>query len=252
MSKGLIAFDLDGQRFYETGVEKCVLFPHTGDTQHPYGSPASENNVGVAWNGITSISESPDGADVTDLYADNMKYLSLQAAENFKATIEAFTYPDEFMECDGTAQLVTGAYFGQQPRKMFGLAYVTKEGNDTLGNAYGEKLHLIYNCKAAPSQRQYQTINDSPDAISFSWEISTTPVKFKLDGKEVTTANITIDKKALEESGSGGKVSYPKWDALINAIYGVDADESASPKVNAAPSYLPTPLEVKALLTGQK
>ena len=201
MAKGEIIFDADGQRFYETGVEKCALFKHTGVAAAPYGSSSSTDNVGVPWNGITSISESPEGADVTDLYADNRKYLSLQAAENYKTTIEAYTYPDEFMECDGTAQLCTGAYFGQQTRKMFAIAYITKEGNDIEGNAYGEKLHIVYNCKAAPSQRQYQTINDSPEAMTFSWDVSTTPIGFKVgDPCKDDTVDMgpLVEKRALE------------------------------------------------------
>lgn len=248
MAKGEIIFDADGQRFYETGVEKCALFKHTGVAAAPYGSSSSTDNVGVAWNGITSISESPEGADVTDLYADNRKYLSLQAAENYKTTIEAYTYPDEFMECDGTAQLCTGAYFGQQTRKMFAIAYITKEGNDIEGNAYGEKLHIVYNCKAAPSQRQYQTINDSPEAMTFSWDVSTTPIGFKVGGKEHTTATIVVDKKDLEVAGSSGAApTYPKWDALIKAIYGSNgASETAN-----TPSYLPLPDEIYSILTAQ-
>lgn len=246
MSIGKILFDQDGQRFYETGVEQCVLFPHTGNASAPYGSASATANVGVAWNGITSITESPEGADITDLYADDRKYLTLQAAENFKATIEAYTYPDEFMACDGTAELCNGAYFGQQTRKMFAIAYITKEGNDIEGNAYGEKLHIIYNCRVAPSQRQYQTINESPEAMTFSWEVNTTPIGFKDGTKDYTTSIVTVDKKSLEVAGTEGAApTYPKWDALINAIQGTDAEGSGQ----ATPSYLPLPAQIKSILT---
>lgn len=245
MSIGKILFDQDGQRFYETGVEQCVLFPHTGNAKAPYGDDKATANIGVAWNGITSITESPEGADITDLYADDRKYLTLQAAENFKATIEAYTYPDEFMACDGTAELCNGAYFGQQARKMFAIAYITKEGNDIDGNAYGEKLHIIYNCRVAPSQRQYQTINESPEAMTFSWEVNTTPIGFKDGNKEYTTSIITVDKKSLEVIDAQTKeATYPKWDALINAIQGSGDDDDATP------SYLPLPAQIKAILTA--
>lgn len=245
MAKGALSFDAPGEHFYETGVNHCVLFLYDSVNKN-YGTSSSENNVGVAWNGITSISESPEGADITDIYADNIKYLSLQAAETFKATVEAYTYPKEFMECDGSKALLAGVYFGQQARKQFGIAYTTREGNDSEGDQFGEKLHLIYGCKAKPSQRQYQTVNDSPEAISFSWEISTTPVTFKNpadDNKEYTTANITISKTdllAVDET-KGQKA----WDAICAAIYGQDAGGSGG---TAKPSYLPLPAEVYTII----
>lgn len=166
MSK--LVWDQSGQREFESGVRNVVLFP--------VGSNGAYEN-GVAWNGITAITENPGGADVTDLYADDIKYASLRAAETFGCTIEAYTYPDEWNECDGSAEAATGVFIGQQPRKAFGLAYRTEVGDDQHpGMDKGYKLHVVYNCTAAPSSRGYTTINDNPDAISFSWEANSTPV----------------------------------------------------------------------------
>lgn len=165
MSK--LVWDQTGQREFESGVSNVVLFPMGTNTY----------DAGVAWNGITAISENPGGADVTDLYADDIKYASLRAAETFGCTIEAYTYPDEWNECDGSTEAATGVFIGQQPRKAFGLAYKTKIGDDAHpGMDKGYKLHLIYNCTASPSSRGYTTINENPDAISFSWEANSTPV----------------------------------------------------------------------------
>ncbi len=179
MSK--LVWDQSGKRLYETGVDHGVLYPiQTGGVY----------SKGVAWNGLTAVTESPSGADVNDIYADNMKYLGLVGAEKFGATVEAYTYPDEFAECDGSVELVKGATIGQQNRKVFGMVYRTVIGNDIDGNEHGYKLHLIYGATAAPSEKAYNTINEDPEAITFSWELSTTPVN--VTGHK-PTASLTID-----------------------------------------------------------
>lgn len=179
MSK--LVWDQSGKRLYETGVDRGVLYPiQTGGVY----------SKGVAWNGLTAVTESPSGADVNDIYADNMKYLGLVGAEKFGATVEAYTYPDEFAECDGSVELVKGATIGQQNRKVFGMVYRTVIGNDVDGNEHGYKLHLIYGATAAPSEKAYNTINEDPEAITFSWELSTTPVN--VTGHK-PTASLTID-----------------------------------------------------------
>lgn len=179
MSK--LVWDQSGKRLYETGVDHGVLYPiQTGGVY----------SKGVAWNGLTAVTESPSGADVNDIYADNMKYLGLVGAEKFGATVEAYTYPDEFAECDGSVELVKGATIGQQNRKAFGMVYRTVIGNDVDGNEHGYKLHLIYGATAAPSEKAYNTINEDPEAITFSWELSTTPVN--VTGHK-PTASLTID-----------------------------------------------------------
>lgn len=179
MSK--LAWDQSGKRLYETGVDHGVLYPiQTGGVY----------SKGVAWNGLTAVTESPSGADVNDIYADNMKYLGLVGTEKFGATVEAYTYPDEFAECDGSVELVKGATIGQQNRKVFGMVYRTVIGNDVDGNEHGYKLHLIYGATAAPSEKAYNTINEDPEAITFSWELSTTPVN--VTGHK-PTASLTID-----------------------------------------------------------
>ena len=179
MSK--LVWDQSGKRLYETGVDHGVLYPiQTGGVY----------SKGVAWNGLTAVTESPSGADVNDIYADNMKYLGLVGAEKFGATVEAYTYPDEFAECDGSVELVKGATIGQQNRKVFGMVYRTVIGNDVDGNEHGYKLHLIYGATAAPSEKAYNTINEDPEAITFSWELSTTPVN--VTGHK-PTASLTID-----------------------------------------------------------
>lgn len=224
MSK--LVWDATGERNYETGVKKCVLFVQTNGT---YGA-------GVAWNGITAVTESPSGAEATPLYADDIKYLNLVSAEEFGATIEAYTYPDEFAECDGSATLVDGVMVGQQARKTFGLCYRTTVGNDTNPEA-GYKLHFIYGCLAAPSEKAYATINDSPEAITFSWEVTTTPVSvagFK------PTAIVTIDST---------KCDAAKLAALEDIIYGKDA---AGEGLQAVASRLPLPDEIKTLMTPDK
>ena len=189
-----LTWDNTGERFYETGVKNVALYVFDNT------SGQKKYKDGVAWNGVTAISESPSGAEPTALYADDKKYLNLLSAEEFAASIEAYTYPDEFAECDGSASLAEGFTIGQQARSKFALAYKTTIGNDEAGNSLGYKLHIIYNCLAAPSEKAYNTINDSPEAITFSWEISTTPVTFTIDGKEYSTACITIDSRTADPS----------------------------------------------------
>ena len=189
-----LTWDNTGERFYETGVKNVALYVFDNT------SGAKKYKDGVAWNGVTAISESPSGAEPTALYADDKKYLNLLSAEEFAASIEAYTYPDEFAECDGSASLAEGFTIGQQARSKFALAYKTTIGNDEAGNSLGYKLHIIYNCLAAPSEKAYNTINDSPEAITFSWEISTTPVTFTVDGKEYSTACVTIDSRTANPS----------------------------------------------------
>lgn len=184
MSK--LIWDEVGNRYYETGVKQGTLYPQK--TNGAY-------DKGVAWNGLTSVSESPEGAEATALYADDIKYLNLMSNEELKLTIEAYTYPDEYAECDGSASIADGVYIGQQTRKKFGLAYKTTLGNDVDGNDYGYKLHMVYNGLAAPSEKAYSTINDSPEAITFSWEVSTTPVN--VEGFK-PTACITIDSTKVD------------------------------------------------------
>lgn len=206
MSK--IVWDQTGERFYETGVKQGVLYVRNADGTYPNG---------VAWNGLTSISESPSGAEPSPLYADDIKYLNLMSAEEFGATIEAYTYPEEFMQCDGSASVVEGVYIGQQARKTFGLCYRTTLGNDVDGNDYGYKLHLIYGALAAPSEKAYASINDSPEANTFSWEVSTTPVNvtgFK------PTASVVIDST---------KVDKTKLEALEAILYGSETEEARLP-----------------------
>ena len=206
MSK--LVWDKSGERFYETGVKMAVLYPQAEGGLYPKG---------VAWNGITAVTESPSGAEATALYADDIKYLNLMSAEEFGATIEAYMYPDEFAECDGSVEAATGVYLGQQARKAFGLCYRTTVGNDLENNDHAYKLHIVYGALAAPSEKGYATINDSPEAITFSWEVTTTPV-------EVTghkpTASITIDSR---------KVPAEKLAALEAILYGSGETEARLP-----------------------
>ena len=217
MSK--IVWDQTGERLYETGVKRGVLYVQDSGGTYPKG---------VAWNGLTAVTESPSGAEATPLYADDIKYLNLISTEELGGTIEAYTYPDEFAECDGSASIATGVYIGQQSRKTFGMCYTTTVGNDVDSNAHGYKLHLIYGALASPSEKAYSTINDSPEAITFSWEFSTTPVNvtgFK------PTANIVIDST---------KVTSEKLTALEKILYG-DTDTEAR---------LPLPDEVAQIMGG--
>lgn len=181
-----LQWDAVGERFYETGTRRGVLFPKNDNGTY---------RKGVAWNGLTAISESPSGAEETKLYADDIKYLSLRSAEEFGATVEAYTYPDEWAECDGSASLGDGIYIGQQTRRGFAMSYQTVLGNDAAGESYGYKLHIIYNAMAAPSEKSYATINDSPEAITFSWELSTTPISFGDNLKP--SATLTIDSTKI-------------------------------------------------------
>lgn len=214
-----LVWDESGKKFYETGVDRGVLFVSDGSGGY---------EKGVVWNGLTGVTENPSGAEVTSIYADDVKYASLVSAEEFGATIEAYTYPDEFAECDGSAELVAGATIGQQTRKTFALCYRTKIGNDVQGTGLGYKLHFIYNATAAPSSKAYTTINESPEAMTFSWEISTTPVPvtgFK------PTSTVVVDST---------KVTPEKLKALEDKVYGASAGEAS----------MPTPDEIKQLLTA--
>ena len=196
-----------GKRFYETGVEKGVLYPQEGGA-YPKG---------VVWDGLTGVTESPSGAEATPLYASNIKYLNLMSKEEFGATVEAYTYPDEFAACDGSAELAKGVSVGQQPRKLFGMSYVTLKGNDTESTDHGYKIHLIYGAMASPSERAYATVNESPEAITFSWSITTTPVEIK--GMK-PSACITIDSTKVEKD---------KLKALEDALYGTAEKEAHLP-----------------------
>lgn len=204
----VLQWDQVGERLYETGVDRGVLYlPDTGGVYDP----------GVAWNGLTTVTESPSGAESSPQYADNIKYLNLISAEEFGATIEAFTYPDEFAECDGTALPSPGVAIGQQGRRMFGLSYRTRLGNDTDGTDYGYKLHLLYGAQAAPSEKAYATINDSPEAIAFSWEITTSPVQ--VTGLK-PTALLTIDSTQVDAADLA---------ALEDILYGTVGDDPRLP-----------------------
>ena len=213
-----IIWDQTGERFYETGVKYGVLY-----VQDKGAYPK-----GVAWNGLTAVTESPSGAEATPLYADDIKYLNLMSSEEFGGTIEAYTYPDEFKACNGESELATGITIGQQSRKTFGFCYRTVIGNDTENNEYGYKLHLIYGALAAPSEKAYATINDSPEAITFSWEFSTTPVN--VTGHK-PTASLTIDSTKVDEA---------KLAALEAVLYGSESEEAK----------LPLPDEVLAIING--
>ena len=214
MSK--IVWDKTGERLYETGVKNGVL----------YLQEAGAYTNGVPWNGLTAVTEAPSGAEPTALYADDIKYLTLLSAEEFGGTIEAYTYPEEFAECDGSATVADGVYIGQQTRKIFGMCYKTTVGNDVDGAAHGYKLHLIYGAQASPSEKAYATINDSPEAVTFSWEFTTTPVNVT-DYKP--TASVIIDST---------KVDATKMKALEDLLFGTDEAEAK----------LPLPDEIIALL----
>lgn len=227
MSK--LVWDAIGEHFYETGVDHGVLYQVTD---------AGKYTGGVAWNGLTSVSESPSGAEAQKQYADNMNYLTLYSAEEFGATIEAFTYPDEFEQNDGFATPTKGMHIGQQTRKSFGLCYRTKIGNDVAGDDLGYKLHLIYGCRAAPSERGYSTINDSPEAITFSWEISTTPVQ--LEGYE-PMAQIVIPSTDFESQDEKTRLAL-----LEDVLFGTNGSGGAEGTV----ATLPLPAVVEGILDG--
>lgn len=214
-----LVWDETGKRLYETGVSKGVLYVQADDGT--YGN-------GVAWNGLTAVNESPSGAEATPLYADDIKYLELTSTEEYGASIEAYTYPEEFEQCDGSAELGAGVTIGQQPRKAFGFCYRTLIGNDVKNNDYGYKIHIVYGAKAAPSEKAYQTVNDSPEAITFSWELTTTPVNV---AGHKPTACVTIDSTKVEPA---------KLTSIEEALYGSDTKE---PK-------LLLPDEIAAIITA--
>lgn len=213
-----LVWDKSGERFYETGTTNGVLYVQ--DAAGKYGK-------GVVWNGLTAVTESPSGAEPTDLYADDTKYATLRSAETFGATVEAYTYPDEFAQCDGSAELMEGVYIGQQPRKSFGLSYKTRIGNDVSDNL-GYKLHIVYGATASPSEKAYTTINDSPEAITFSWEMTTTPVN--VEGHKPTATLIIDSTKADQE----------KLKKLEDVLYGDNSNEA----------MLPMPSQVVDILTN--
>ena len=219
MSK--LVWDQTGERLYEAGVKMGVLYPQATGGTYPKG---------VAWNGLTSVSESPEGAEPEPLYADDIKYLNLMSVEEFKATIEAYTYPEEFAECDGSKSIATGVTVGQQKRKAFGLCYRTTLGNDVDGNDHGYKLHIVYGALAAPSEKAFETINDSPEAATFSWEISTTPVAVSKEGCQ-PTASITIDSTKADPTA---------LKKLEDILYGSGDTEAR----------LPLPDEITTLMTA--
>ena len=209
-----------GKRLYETGVDRGVLYVSDGIGGY---------KKGVVWNGLVSVNESPSGAEATPLYAGNVKYVELMSNEEFGASIEAYTYPEEFEQCDGSAEVADGITIGQQPRKSFGLCYRTKIGNDTAGDEHGYKIHLIYGAKAAPTEKSYTTINDSPEAITFSWEITTTPIEV---AGHKPTATLTIDST---------KVTPTALTAIETKLYGDTTGEAT----------LPTPAEILALIAEE-
>lgn len=184
-----LTWDGTGEKIYENGTKNGVLYPINDGTYAP----------GIAWNGLTGVTESPSGAEATALYADDIKYANLLSAEEFAATIEAYTYPDEFKPCNGEVEIADGISVGQQSRQLFGMSYRTAVGNDTEGNNFGYKIHVVYGCFAAPSEKGYKTINDSPEAITFSWEISTTPVPVTVNGEQKTTATLIFDSTKLSK-----------------------------------------------------
>ena len=217
-----LTWDGTGEKLFELGIDHCVLYP--------YDSTTSKYSPGVAWNGITSIQETPSGADENALYADNIKYATLRGTEEFGGTIEAYTFPDEWYACDGSVEQLDGLVLGQQARKVFGLCYRTTIGNDTDGMAHGYKLHLVYGCTASPSERSYETINDSPDAGSFSWEFTTVPVNVAGHTELKPVSIITIDST---------KVDSTKLGTLQGILYG---GQSTDPE-------LPLPATVISTLT---
>lgn len=212
-----LVWDQAGQKLFETGVDHGVLF--VSDRQGGY-------QPGVVWNGLTSVAENPSGAEANPVYADNIKYLNIISAEEFGATIEAYTYPDEFMECDGSAEVVAGVNIGQQARKTFALCYRTRIGNDVAGDNLGYKIHIIYNCQAAPSGKTYSTVNESPEAITFSWELSTTPVP--VEGFR-PTATVVIDST---------KVSASALAAVEAVLYGNEEEDAQLPSIENLLSML--------------
>lgn len=231
-----LKWDQDSERLFETGVRNGVLYVRNNSGVYANG---------YAWNGLTGVTESPEGAEATALYADDIKYLNLISAEDFGGTIEAYTYPDQFAECDGSAKLIDGVMAGQQTRKTFGLCYRTAIGNDVDGNEHGYKLHLVYGCLASPSERAYATINDSPEAITFSWEFKTTPVAIDpISGATFKpTAIITVDSTKFTDDTTKAYL-----EALEEQLYGRDADTEHS--ITSITPNLPLPNAVVSILSG--
>ena len=223
----LLSWDKTGERFYETGVRHGVLYP--------YNSTSKAYDSAVEWNGLTSVSMSPEGAEANEVYADDIQYLNLYSAEKLKFTIEALQSPEEFDACDGSDEIATGAYIRQQSRKMFGFSYETRLGNDVDGDDHGYKIHLVYGAKASPSEQSYETINDSPEPITLSWECSTTPVA--VTGKK-PTAEVIIDSTKLTES---------KLNAIREVLYGKPA---ATQGGDPTPGRLPLPDEIITILAA--
>ncbi len=222
MSK--LVWDATGEKLYETGVDQGVLYPVDDNGAYP---------IGYAWNGLTAVNESPDGAESNKQYADNIAYLNLISAEDYKGSIEAFTYPEAFAECDGSEEVIEGLYVSQQKRKPFGLCYRTKIGND-VNSDLGYKYHIVYNATASPSEKSYETINDSPEAITFSWDFETLPVPVP---NHKPSAKLTIDSTRLDAD---------KLQDLLDVLYGVDADPEH--QIEGSAARLPLPTEVFQIL----
>lgn len=220
-----VVWDVLEERFYETGVDRGMLYPMSG----------SSYDKGVPWNGLSAVNESPSGAEPQKIYADNIAYLTLTSVEEYGCTIEAYTYPDEFEECDGSKELAPGISIGQQNRKSFGFAFRTKKGNAAEGDSYGYKLTLVYGAKASPSEKSHSTVNDSPEAASMSWTVSTTPITFDIEGETYTTASLVIDNT---------KVSEENMKKIEDALYGTDTEESTP---GTSPRML-TPKEIVNLI----
>lgn len=235
MPTGKLKWDEEGTKEYQTGVSKGVLYVWDDTANSGKGA----YGAGVSWSGLTAVNENPSGAEATALYADNIKYLNLISAENFAATIEAYDYPDAFEECDGSKSLIAGLNIGQQTRKKFAFCYRTELGNDTQGTAHGYKLHIIYGCTAATSARNYQTVNESPEAITFSWEVSTAPITVTISNKTYTTAHVEIDST---------KVSSAAMAIIEDTLYGKDADTSSS--TTATDATLMTPESIYSAISS--
>jgi len=226
-----LVWDQTGERLYETGTKKGVLYPFQKNDVAGEGSHYSK---AVAWNGLTGVTESPSGAEETALYADDIKYLALRSKEEFGGTITAYTYPDEWEECDGQKELVKGIVINQQTRQMFGLSYRTIVGNDTELDKHGYKLHLVYGATVSPSEKAYSTVNDSPEAVEFSWEFTTTPVDVTAIADAEPTSIVTIDSTKLDEAGLAALAT------LEDILYGTDTKDG----------YLPLPDEVYGIFAG--
>ena len=230
-----LKWDQAGEKLYETGTKQGVLFVKQTKEEVKNTGTDPWYRPGVAWNGLTAVSESPSGAEESPLYADDIKYLSLRSNEEFGASVEAYTYPDEWAECDGSKELAPGILVGQQTRRGFAMAYITTVGNDMEGNDYGQKLHLIYDAMASPSEKSYATINDSPEAITFSWELTTTPIDMTVSGENAPdlkkSATIVIDKT---------KLSDEKWNQICDIVFGTDTIgyTTITPAEGANPSDL--------------